>query len=84
MALYYFHLCDGQDVLLDPDGREIDGNSIASVALAEARAMIAADVLYGHVHLDQEIEVRDAGGAIVHRLSFEDAIQVTHEAVRRH
>lgn len=83
MALYYFHLCDGQDVLLDPDGREIESNSIASAALVEARAMIAADVLHGHVDLDQEIEVRDAAGKIVHRLSFEDAVKVTHEPVRR-
>ena len=84
MALYFFHLCDGKDVLLDPDGREIDDDWVARTAMAEARAMIAADVLDGHVHLDQEIEVRDAHGKVVHRLCFEDAVKVTHEAARRH
>lgn len=82
MPTFYFHLCDGTDVLLDPDGRDLDASLIPGAALAEARAMIAADVLDGHVHLDQQIEVRNAAGKMVHRLCFEDAVRVTHEAVR--
>lgn len=82
MALYYFHLRDGADVLLDPDGRELAEGDIVSAALTEARAMIAADVLEGRVRLDQQIEVHDAAGTIVHRLPFEDAVVVTHLAVR--
>jgi hypothetical protein len=82
MARYYFHLCDGTDVLLDPDGRDLEEGSVTAAALAEARAMIAADALEGHVRLDQQIEVHDASGAIVHRLPFEDAVVVTHLAVR--
>lgn len=82
MALYFFHLCDGADVLLDPEGRELDPAAIVSAALAEARAMIAADALQGHIRLDQQIEVRDSVGELVHRIAFEDAITVTHLAVR--
>jgi hypothetical protein len=82
MAMYYFHLCDGTDVLLDADGREIESNSIAPAALAEARAIVAADAVTGHIFLDQAIEVHDAAGKTVHRLEFEDAIRVTHDAVR--
>jgi len=48
MALYFFHLVDGADLLLDPDGREIDPGSVHAAALAEARAMIAADARVGH------------------------------------
>ena len=81
MAIYYFHLCDGTDMLLDPDGREIDPGSVADAALAEARAIIAADVRDGHIRLDQNIEVHDAAGDIVHRIAFEDAVKVTHLAV---
>jgi hypothetical protein len=81
---YYFHLCDGVDVLLDPDGRELDARSVEAAALAEARAIIAADAQGGHIHLDQQIEVRDAVGKIVHCISFEDAVTVTHLAVRAH
>ncbi len=83
MARYYFHLRDGTDVLLDPDGRELAEGAIIGAALAEARAMIAADVLQGHVRLDQQIEVLDSAGALIHQLPFEDAVIVTHLAVRR-
>lgn len=82
MARYYFHLRDGEDVLLDPDGRELDEGAIIAAALAEARAMIAADVLQGHIRLDQQIDVLDAAGAVIHQLPFEDAIVVTHLAIR--
>ena len=76
MATYYFHLLNDVDVLLDPEGRELDGDKIASAALAEARAIIAADVRDGRVDLDHGIEVQDSSGKMVHRISFEDAVRV--------
>lgn len=82
MATFYFHLCDGIDVLLDPDGRELERADVAAAALAEARGIIAADVPGGHIHLDQRIEVHDAHSQLVHRIAFEDAVTVTHLAVR--
>jgi hypothetical protein len=34
VALYYFHLCDGCDTLIDPDGRELgEPDLIAGAAL---------------------------------------------------
>lgn len=83
MATYYFHLCDGTNVLLDPDGRDLDTHAVASAALTEARAIVAADARSGHVFLDQTIEVHDHAGNIVHRISFEDAVTVSHLAIRR-
>jgi hypothetical protein len=82
MATYYFHLCDGTGMLLDPDGRDLDTHAVASAALTEARAIVAADARSGHVYLDQTIEVHDRAGNIVHRVSFEDAVTVTHLAIR--
>ena len=77
MARYFFHLCDGQDILLDPDGRELDGASlIAALALKEARSIISHDALTGSIRLDQSIEVRDETDEVVHRLSFRDAITI--------
>lgn len=81
MPRFYFHLCDGTDVLLDADGREIRADMIAAVSLDEARAIIAADARNGHIFLDQTIEVHDSGGEVVHRVAFEDAVHVTHAAV---
>jgi uncharacterized protein DUF6894 len=84
MAIYYFHLCDGTDVLLDPEGRELDRSALAGAALAEARAIVAADAETGHIDFDQHIEVRDAAGAVVHRIAFAEAVRVTSEGTGPH
>ena len=66
MARYFFHLRDGQDVLMDPEGREIDDVAlIPGLALKDARSMISQDALTGRIHLQQAIEVLDEKGAVV-------------------
>lgn len=78
MAVYYFHLSDGHQALIDPDGREVaDFSQIAVLALQEARAMISQDALGGRINLNQFIEVRDEAGKLVHQLSFRDAVTVS-------
>lgn len=78
MALFYFHLCDGMDRLLDPEGREIaEAELIPGIALKEARAIISHEALLGTIALAQAIEVRDAANAVVHRLEFRDAVTVS-------
>ena len=75
MALYFFHLRDGGDMLLDPEGRQIaDASAIPGMALTDARGIISQDALSGHVQLDQWIDVNDETGALVHQLSFRDAV----------
>lgn len=77
MARYFFHLRDGQDVLMDPEGRDIiDISNIPALALKDARSMISQDALSGKIHLQQAIEVLDETGAVVHRLAFVDAVTI--------
>ena len=77
MARYFFDLCDGNQSLIDAEGRDLDDPSlIGPIALREARAMISQDALGGRIVLDQYIEVRDGSGNRVHRLSFRDAISI--------
>jgi hypothetical protein len=77
VALYYFHLCDGHEVVIDPEGREIDDRSrIGEFALKEARAIISQDALGGRIKLEQRIEVRNDAGKLVLQLSFRDAVTV--------
>jgi hypothetical protein len=76
MTLYFFHLRDGGDLLLDPDGRELDSSKVAGDALMEARALISAEALTGSIKLDQRIEVEDEVGHVVHRLNFWDAVHI--------
>lgn len=75
VALYFFHLCDGEDVLIDPEGREIgDIALIPAIALKEARAIIREEVIGGSIKLAQRIEVLDQAGVVIHRLAFRDAV----------
>jgi hypothetical protein len=77
LALYFFHLRDGHDSLIDPDGREIaEAALIPNLALKEARAIIGHDATQGSIKLDQFIEVLDEPGALVHRLAFRDAVTI--------
>jgi hypothetical protein len=77
VALYYFHLADGHDALIDPEGREVDDASeLAGLALGEARAMMSHDVLGGRINFYQFIEVRDVAGKLIHQLSFRDAVTI--------
>lgn len=78
MALYYFHLRNHADLLLDPEGRNLDEGNVAAAALSEARAIIAADVASGQVDLSQNIEVENSAGAVVHRVCFDDAVKINH------
>jgi hypothetical protein len=80
LALYYFHLTDGHQALIDPEGRELeDPSQIAPLALREARAMIGQDALGGRINLGQYIEVRDVDGKLVCQLAFRDAVTIVDE-----
>lgn len=82
MDTYYFHLRDGTDVLLDPDGRSLPSlGAVAGAALFEARAIISADARAGKIHLDQSIEVEDELGQTVCRIAFTDAVKITPRIV---
>ena len=78
MALYFFHLCDGGDALIDPDGRDIDDEAkVPDAALREARAIISQDALGGRIMLHQFIEVRNEAGKLIHTLAFRDAVTIS-------
>ncbi|HYD14122.1 MAG TPA: hypothetical protein VEC11_14845 [Allosphingosinicella sp.] len=77
MARFYFHLRDGQDVLLDPEGVELEGLDRArDQARHSARSILAAEVLEGRVPLHMRIDVENGSGAIVHGLPFTEAVEV--------
>jgi hypothetical protein len=77
MTLYYFHLRDGVDILLDEEGRELDGSaSVARAALQEARSIISHDASQGRIVLHYRIDVEDEHRQIVHTLGFADAVEI--------
>ena len=79
MALYFFHLRDGVDILLDPEGRQLDGpGAIADAALNDARSIIGHDAVQGRIMLNQHIDVEDESGNILHTLHFADAVEIVY------
>lgn len=76
MPHYFFHLVDSTDVVLDPDGVEMAAEAVVDAALFQARDCMAADVKEGRLDLHYRIDVHDDAGALVHSLTFEDALEI--------
>jgi hypothetical protein len=80
---YYFHLRDGVERLLDPQGADVDDPAqLARMALKEARAVVAQEALEGEINLQQRIEIEDEGGNLIHSLSFADAVRIVSDQDR--
>jgi hypothetical protein len=70
-------LRDGEDVLLDPDGRKLPSlQAVIAAALKEARSIIGAEAQLGTIRLNQNIEIEDEAGEIVHSLRLKDAVTI--------
>ena len=77
LACFYFHLVDGEDRIIDPEGRDVaDASLLPALALYEARSIMSHDILVGRLRLDQSIQVRDSDGEVVHELAFRDAVRM--------
>ncbi len=77
VSIYYFHLRNGEDVLLDPDGREMATlHEVERAALSDARSVISHDALEGRIDMSYRIDVVDAAGLTVHSLGFAEAVEI--------
>ncbi len=76
MPLYFMHLIDSTDVLLDPTRwsctlKRCRGRHYGPLATSWPR-----DVMRGRLDLGYRIEVQDESGELVLRLEFGDALQI--------
>ena len=77
MARYFFHLRDGSDQVLDPEGIELaDVDAVKAKVLLAARDTLSNDIREGKLDLRYRIEVEDAAGNLVYRLALKDAFEV--------
>lgn len=76
MPLYYLHLRDGIDEVLDPDGTEIAADAVHGAAVAAARDCIAGDAKSGRIELRFRIDVEDSRQQVVCSVSFSDAVEI--------
>lgn len=78
MSLFFFHLRDGTDTLIDEEGAELpNAEEARESALLHARSIISHDALQGRINLDQRIDVLDEAGALICSLRFADAVKLT-------
>ena len=77
MAIYFFHLRDHTEELLDPDGIELDSvDAIKFEALRAARDTLSQEIKTGVVDLRYRIDVEDIDGRVVHSLPLRDAFKM--------
>lgn len=77
MRLYFFHLRDGEDVLLDPEGQQFPSmDAVVAATLREGRDIIANDARTGRIDLAQWLDIEDEAGEMVHRLVLRDAVVI--------
>ena len=77
MSVLFFHLVDGVDTMLDPEGVELpDAATARSRALEAAYSILAAEIAEGVLDLDKCMEVMDGEGALVHRVRFRDIVKI--------
>lgn len=78
MPLYFFHLRNGSDLLLDEEGRNLEGLAeVAIIAMIEARSLMSQDMLNGQIGLDQRLDVEDEQHNLVYSLPFDAAVTIT-------
>ena len=80
MPRYFTHLVDGTDVLLDPDGVELPAETLVAATLKQALDCMAGDVHHGFLDLGFHLEVYDESGALVHYLTFSDALEIRRQS----
>ena len=76
MPKFFFHLRDSTDEVLDPEGVHMAEEAVAGAALLQARDCIAGDVMRGKIDLHYRIDVHEEAGAVIHSLSFADAVEI--------
>ena len=77
MPLYFMHLRDGTDQLLDPEGKDFATlDELRTAVLFNARDVMAADIRNGVVDFRFRIDVEDEEGTLVYTLPFENAFTI--------
>lgn len=78
MARFFLHLRDGTELMEDPDGSELpDLNAARAEARDAARDIMAGMVRAGELLDGQQIEIRDAAGALLEIVRLKDVLRLT-------
>lgn len=71
----FFHLRDGEERILDPDGRDVPSiDAVVAATLSDARGIMARDAQEGQIKLAYRLDVEAEEERLVHRFDFKDAV----------
>jgi hypothetical protein len=76
MARLFFHLRDGIDHVLDPEGTEVPLDQVKKLAVANAYDVLAGDIREGKLNLKYRIEVEDDAGDVLCIVRFRDLVEI--------
>jgi hypothetical protein len=80
VALYFLHLRDSIDELLDPDGQQFANvDALKKAVMFTARDLIAGDVRNGVVDFRYRIDAEDENGKLIYSLPFKHALNIIPE-----
>jgi hypothetical protein len=85
MSRYFFHVRNGDDVLIDTDGVVLnDLHAVIARSLATARKILSDEALAGSMPMNKRVEVEDEDGTLVHSLPFVNAVEFKFNARYKH
>ena len=80
MALYFLHLRDATNELLDLEGQEYATlSSLRTAVLATVRDLMMGDLRDGVLDFHSRLDAQDQSGKIVHTLPFSRAVSIARE-----
>jgi len=81
VAIYYMHLRNSTDELLDSEGIDLrDMDAVRKSVMNAARDILSGDLRNGLVDLRYRIDAEDELGKIVYTLAFKHAFSIIPEA----
>jgi hypothetical protein len=82
MALYFMHLRDGTEEVLDPEGTEFANmETLRAAVMRNARDTIAGDVQNGLIDFRFRIDAENESGQVVYSLPFKHALSIIPEPI---
>lgn len=80
MPLFYLHVCNGTGYTEDREGTELaNAEEARATAIAGARDIMIGDIRDGMLDLTSYIDVQDAERRSLFKLTFAEAVTITHK-----
>lgn len=77
MPRYFLHIRGGREDFEDSEGLVLpDLEAARHQAVAGARSILCEEVMNGHLHLDERIDIEDEARELLLSVHFRDVVQI--------